>query len=120
MTRPCVHAAALLALLALGACDVGDRCDPDQTLRSGVCFGPDAAPPADDAAPSTESPFGAVCVEHTDCVAPTSFCARQPADPTGYCTAVGCLDDATVCPAGWTCFDLSVIQAGLPAICTKP
>ncbi len=114
------YRSAVIALtLLLAGCGVGRLCDPDQTHVNGVCYAPDA-PPATADADETYAHFGDVCVVDTDCPVPTSFCAKLPADPTGYCTAVGCLTDPAVCPAGWGCFDLSVLQAGLPSICTKP
>lgn len=116
----------VFVISALGVgCGVGQLCDPDQTYAKGVCFGPDAAPLPDAAPSSTDANlqfahFGDVCVTDMECATPTDFCARLPADPTGYCTQTGCLAPPAICPSGWGCFDLSVLQAGLPTICTKP
>ncbi|MDQ3368558.1 MAG: hypothetical protein M3680_24280 [Myxococcota bacterium] len=111
--------AVVALMLLLAGCGVGQLCDPGQTHSNGVCYAPDGPPAVVDAHRSYEH-FGDVCVVNADCAAPTSFCARLPADPTGYCTDVGCLTEPAVCPASWGCFDLSVLQAGLPSICTKP
>jgi hypothetical protein len=62
--------------------------------------------------------FGDVCAGDDSCAAPTDFCAKYPSDPTGYCTRTGCLTDASLCPDGWSCLDLSMY--GYPAICLRP
>lgn len=98
---------------------MGELCDPDQTYSQGVCYGPDAAPSLIDADPAFAH-FGDVCTTDMECAVPTEMCAKQPSDPTGYCTRTGCLAEPAICPSGWGCFDLSVLQAGLPSICTKP
>jgi hypothetical protein len=107
------------ALVALAGCGTSSLCDPDQRYENGVCYAPDAPPPTADANPRFAH-FGDVCTTEVDCGAPTAFCTKQPGASSGYCTGTGCLADPTVCPAGWGCVDLSVFQAGLPAICTQP
>ncbi|HET8935335.1 MAG TPA: hypothetical protein VFN67_17925 [Polyangiales bacterium] len=71
-----------------------------------------------------QAAFGASCTDstnHSDCpCAPASYCAQMPGQTTGYCTAKGCKDEPSVCPSGWTCFDLSAFSPDLPAICMKP
>jgi hypothetical protein len=62
--------------------------------------------------------FGDVCAGDGDCAAPTDFCAKYSTDPTGYCTRTGCLTDASLCPDGWSCLDLSMY--GYPVICLRP
>ena len=109
----------LLVLLAVCAgCDPSAPCDADQTYTGGICYAPDAPAPTADADPRFEH-FGDVCTVTENCTAPAGFCAIQPGAPTGFCTATGCLEDPTVCPAHWGCYDLSMFQPGL-SICTQP
>jgi hypothetical protein len=86
---------------------------------------PDAGtPPEQDAAAcEAEIEFGTACsdaVTHAECGCEASYCALMPGQSEGYCTATGCLDDPSVCPEGWSCFDVSMFQPGAPAICLKP
>jgi hypothetical protein len=64
--------------------------------------------------------FGATCTDSPMCAAPTTYCAKMLGATSGYCTVTGCKENATVCPAGWGCLDLSMFQPGAPSICTKP
>jgi hypothetical protein len=64
--------------------------------------------------------FGASCTTDSDCTCAASYCALMPGQAAGYCTAKGCKADPSVCPPDWSCFDLSVFSADLPAICMKP
>ncbi|MBN2193100.1 MAG: hypothetical protein JW751_09815 [Polyangiaceae bacterium] len=68
-----------------------------------------------DTGPAIE--FGAVCLTDEECGDPAPFCAVQLGATTGICTATGCADDASVCPSGWHCLDLS--QYGAPDICAE-
>lgn len=77
----------------------------------------DAGVPGDSGAPAG---FGATCTEDANCVAPTTYCAKMPGSPSGYCTRTGCVETPSVCPSGWGCFDLSKFQAGSPSFCSKP
>jgi hypothetical protein len=63
--------------------------------------------------------FGATCKADSDCTCKASYCALMPGQPQGTCTVTGCKEDASVCPMGFSCFDLSAFSAGLPSICTK-
>lgn len=120
-----VHPFAL-ACLVLAACfSDTDHCDPDQRYAFGLCYQIDAAAsPADAASTADADPrfahFSDVCTGDDSCAAPTDYCAKYPSDPTGYCTRTGCLTDLSICPDGWSCLDLSVYLAGLPAICLRP
>jgi hypothetical protein len=108
----------ILAGAVLAACEpASERCDHDQRYSHGLCFQADAGTVAPDA---SFVHYADVCSDATGCAAPTDFCLRQPADPTGYCTRTGCLAEPGRCPSGWTCTDLSVYLAGLPAVCTQP
>lgn len=105
----CLIAASILAACA----DEEHLCDPDQTFSQGVCYDP----PTED---ETFAHFGDTCTDDTGCEAPTSFCVKLPGAASGYCTATGCLEDASVCPADWVCTDLSSYGPGLPSICATP
>jgi hypothetical protein len=90
-------------------------------------FGTPVAPAVDAGTPQTDAGtdagpggFGAVCMDSTQCNAPSDYCALAPGATTGYCTQRGCKEMPSICPAGWKCFDLSVFQAGAPSICQKP
>jgi hypothetical protein len=103
----------------VGCADKENLCDPDQTLSMGTCYAPDAPPPTADA-DTRFAHFGDVCTATPECVLPTAFCLIMPGAPSGYCTAVGCLADPTLCPAGWGCLDLSMYGPGLPSVCAAP
>jgi len=68
--------------------------------------------------------FGKSCKDgqgSSDCpCAPASYCAVMPGQTEGYCTATGCKEDPSVCPSGWSCFDLSAFSPELKPICLKP
>ena len=63
-----------------------------------------------------DSTFGNTCMTAADCGCDTGFCAGYPGQQ-GICSHTGCLQDASVCPANWTCQDFSAFQAGL-SVCT--
>jgi hypothetical protein len=130
----------VLKALVLVGCYDDDPCDPDQELRDGACVavvedapegsGTSGAGGADNSpggagataggAPAAD--FGDDCTEHGDCADPVPYCALQPGQAVGYCTATGCVppEDTSVCPDGWGCMDLSIFAAGEPVICTRP
>ena len=138
MKRWLAATVALAGGLAAAACqDPGSQlCDPGQILDpvSGYCIaGPvdagragDAAardagdrsamPRATRAAPSS----GTRAAADADCHCPTDYCAILPGSTSGTCTRTGCDADPSICPASWTCLDLSQFQAGLPHICYQP
>ena len=70
--------------------------------------------------PPTTGAFDAPCTYDAGCSTPTDYCLVMPGQTTGYCTRKGCIDDPSVCPAGWSCFDLSRFQPGAPAVCVRP
>jgi len=118
----------LCTALLEGGCADTATCDPGQKLKSGMCFdvgtssssgeeadgggipecGPDAAP---------DGEFGRTCTADSECGCPAPVCAIQPGDAEGFCTQIGCDKDPTLCPAGFTCFDLSVIDPSYPVAC---
>ncbi|MDX2023659.1 MAG: hypothetical protein SF187_25700 [Deltaproteobacteria bacterium] len=106
-------------LLSFAACKP-EPCDPGYELRDGVCWLP---VPVGDAGTDTAAAgptFGSSCsdgVGHSDCASPANVCLIQPGQPTGFCSAVGCDQNPSLCPAGWACFDLSQIQPGAPWGC---
>ncbi len=85
---------------------------------------PSSPPPATTSTDGGASPpvnaFGRTCKENKECEGVASYCAVMPGKTTGYCTATGCKTNASVCPSGWSCFDISLFQPGAPSICTKP
>jgi len=109
----------VVAVAMLAACADEFPCDPDQMHVDGVCFAIESPAPTADANPAFAH-FGDVCATDDECELPTSFCVKQPGETSGYCTGVGCLTEPAVCPADWSCTDLSVFAAGLPSICGAP
>lgn len=63
--------------------------------------------------------WGATCKTDGDCPCGANYCALMPGQSSGYCTKTGCKADPSLCPSGWSCFDLSLFAADLPAICTN-
>jgi hypothetical protein len=63
--------------------------------------------------------FGAPCRDHSECMAPTDYCAESPFGPA-YCTAAGCDEDPNLCPSDWTCFDVGQFAPGEPFVCAQP
>jgi hypothetical protein len=121
-----------------------DACAEDQVYEDGACkakpasAGSDAGgtsssgdagspasseggmPPGSMGGASTADPaFGVSCEDHSDCEAPTDYCAASPVAPA-YCTAQGCDESPEICPEGWTCFDVSQFAPGEPWICMQP
>lgn len=94
--------------------------EPVANAPTGPAPTPDAGAPAAGGACGDEA-FGTTCTTDADCGCEAAgYCALMPGQTTGYCTATGCKDDPSVCPSGWSCFDLSAFSATLPAICMKP
>jgi len=88
----------------------------------------DASEPAPDAAACSltggdAQGFGAPCsdtVQHSDCPCAASYCSKSPFDSQGYCSITGCKEDPSLCPAGWSCLDISMFAPGQPSVCTRP
>jgi hypothetical protein len=129
MSRSWIHEAAItLASLGclLGACTEKTPCDNGQELRDdGWCWNVDAAVTSADAAAvgagseaGAASAFGQVCTTTDECVLPTVYCAVEPGQSVGFCTAFGCDLDASVCPSGWGCMDMT--PYGLPEHMCSP
>jgi hypothetical protein len=78
-------------------------------------------PAADAGAPVACAAEAASCTDNAGCsCAEANYCALMPGQTQGYCTATGCKDDPSVCPSGWSCFDLGAFGPDLPSICMKP
>jgi hypothetical protein len=128
--------AVLVAIPLASACsDDGKPCDPDQIVQDRLCVPapvvPEAGTEADveiadgeiidavvEAAPPVMGMFGKTCMmagDSAECAAPAPYCAIAPSATVGYCTAINCKMDPTICPVGWTCFDVSVVN-----FCLKP
>lgn len=110
--------------LALVGCEIDDPCDANYREEHGVCIpilsdaGADGSPDggdvdAGDDAGCPDDPyafFGEACTrqdEPTDCPCSDYVCGALNPGEDGFCTRLGCLDDETICPPEWTCFDAS-------------
>ena len=73
------------------------------------------------AAPKAEpgAGFGAACESDASCTGAANYCAKMPGQSNGTCTVSGCKEQPSVCPNGFSCFDLSQFSVGLPSICMK-
>jgi len=134
---------ALLCLLTAAACEIDEPCDPGYELKAGLCQkvvaggadaaatattmcidkpGPDAGA-SDAAAPAAPTgEFGRPCTDdtnHSECAEPAPLCFKQQGAASGFCSAINCNIYCNVCPATWTCFDLSLVQPGSPHGCVK-
>lgn len=86
-----------------GAEDAGGAGQPGD---AGVCDAPSA--------------FSDVCTNNDDCRCDVNYCAVQPGSAVGMCTRTGCVEDPSVCPESWSCFDLKIFDPKLPSICVPP
>jgi hypothetical protein len=128
----------MLVSFFLAGCHI-DPCDPGQVKVQGASCVPAVPPPGSgDGGPSGEagedpkasrnaatncslsSQFGDACADSTDCRCLTNHCAILPGEATGSCTRTGCIEDPSVCPAGFQCVDLSSSDPNLPSICLPP
>lgn len=90
--------------------DLGDATSAIDSGPPGATCDPDAGMVA----------FGAPCTDattHAECGCPAHHCAVQPGMSAGVCTATGCVENPSVCPAGYRCLDLSVFDPTLPSVC---
>jgi hypothetical protein len=128
------------SFLGSWSCANQARCDPGFELEGSSCArvageipeDPDGASgaggaPAEhascdpSAAPVVE--FGTPCTDgvmHSDCGCPAPVCAIQAGATQGFCTQIDCVRSPEVCPAGWSCFDLSAIDPSYPPLCVAP
>lgn len=127
MTNRTMRAFVVLVALAAApaACKVDQPCDSRSYYDNRTCrpLPPDAgdAPEggarADAVAPDVVAEFGATCTEHGQCGGPTNACLVQPGATMGFCSYVECDKRPGVCPAMWSCCDLSRFQPGAPFGC---
>jgi hypothetical protein len=118
--------AAFSFVALVSACSEDHPCSSDEVFRDGYCYPTDAGQPPVNGTPDASAGgavdggggggFGQTCATAADCAAPATFCAPMP---LAYCTAFGCDTDPTVCPAGWTCLDLSNFGAS-GHMCLRP
>lgn len=127
--RVIVVAGATALGCLIGGCTETDPCDENEMLSDGWCVPaavdaaipipvPDASGVGDEVNESeaggsgdevgAPTAFGQVCMTAAECVAPTNYCALVPGQASGNCTSTGCNLDPSICPAGWTCMDLTV------------
>jgi hypothetical protein len=139
MKRVLAYLVLFAAAAAAGASSCGqyESCDPGQTLVSNVCFSSSdggGTPPTGDAAGSCvlreipdggdpmctdkASGFGDNCTLDSHCRCATELCGIQAGQACGFCTRRGCLQDPSICPPGWSCFDATAFQAGF-SLCVK-
>jgi hypothetical protein len=126
--------------LAPWGCANQAKCDPGFELEGSSCARANEEMPQDpdgasgaggapsepascdpSAAPVVE--FGTPCtdgVTHSDCGCPAPVCAIQAGATEGFCTQIDCVRSPEVCPAGWSCFDLSAIDPSYPPLCVAP
>jgi len=144
---PAVAAAlcALSAMVTLGGCADEAECSDGDSFEGGNCMpgdgdgdgdgdtaanDEDAGQPADAGSdamappqrPTQDQGFGEVCtddVDHSDCLDVADYCAINPQNGEGSCTAIGCAEDELVCPEGWDCFNLAPFGMDL-SFCTAP
>jgi hypothetical protein len=127
--RLALECAVLAALAGAAGCDLSKHCDPGQVYRDYDCFdvpeaGTDdaaASDGGDDAEASSCSAyqgFGAACSAASQCSCGLDSCDTQPG--ANYCTHSHCLADPSICPPGWTCFDLSAFDPATGSACLRP
>lgn len=118
----------VLVWLAVGGCDPDDPCPKGWNAVRGACVDPNAR--ADAGTDASEdagvcdpddpySGFGDPCEEQEDCTCAASDCNTN----LGECSRTNCLDDPSICPPDWTCFDLRPfpeVPADVTSICWPP
>jgi len=102
------------------------NCPPDPAPDVGVGNGGTAPLPTDpyagfgdNCSPDPGQPAVGLSLS-ADCNGAADTCTVLPEQTNGNCTALDCLDDASVCPPDWSCFDTSTLVPGLPSACAPP
>lgn len=120
----------LLILSATGCLDDEDICGDEMVrVKGGMCAPPPEVSTADtdtgtmDTSSGTSTGglptgMGDVCASSANCTQEADYCAIEPPATEGICTVQGCTVTPDDCPTGFSCMDLSIFMAGLPAICT--
>jgi hypothetical protein len=125
---------ALAIACALGAwgCDLSQHCDPGQLYKDNACFDvrdagagdPDGSSAdvagGDDGAASCSAykGFGDACTVVSQCSCGLDSCNTFM--NSNYCTHSHCLANPSICPAGWTCMDVSAFDPATGSICLRP
>lgn len=123
--------ATILTLLAACTQSEADACGKGTEYRDGACHpisgsaGTSSTPSAGGSGEggqgdSIDPSFGQPCTTSDECSGATNYCTPMSPVDTTYCTVSGCDVDPTICPADWTCFDVSKFVPGEPFICTRP
>ena len=121
-----------LALLPVLGCDVSTHCDPGQIYAGFACYdvpdagagGADAGAVSDgalDDSSNTCAPqqgFGASCTTLSQCTCGLDQCNTFMS--ANYCTHTHCLADPSICPTGWTCFDVTAFDPATGSLCMRP
>jgi hypothetical protein len=127
----------LLALLVGGAagfalsCGEYESCSPGEVLQFNICLPglvdgglpdvggmpnpecrPPAAPDGGAMCADKKAGFGDLCAANEQCQCGLDLCAIIPGQTCGFCTRSGCLQNPSICPPGWTCYDASAYQPG--------
>lgn len=116
---------AVCAMGILTACNPSSHCDSGQIFRDNACYEP--VPVQPDAALATDAGtealacapyegFGESCKADWQCRCGLDSCNTFTG---GYCTHTGCLQDKSICPAGWSCMDLTTVGA-VGSACVRP
>jgi hypothetical protein len=132
LLRPLLLLAVTTSLVAACTQDEATACGKGSEYRDGDCHpivpretpGSSAGTGGEGgeagAAPSIDPAFGEPCESSDTCASPTNYCTPPSPVDTQYCTVSGCDQDASLCPAGWTCFDVGQFVDGEPFVCTRP
>jgi cysteine-rich repeat protein len=86
-----------------GQADPGETCDDGNNYSGDGC----SYLCKSDTVDGASAEFGQVCAAPAECGALAPYCAVLPGQSSGFCTAFGCDQDASICPSTWTCMDLS-------------
>lgn len=116
LARQMALATAVMAAL-VGACHEDNPCDVGFVLNNDVCIPApvgDAGSEAVEAGPPT---FGTLCRTQSDCTGEVNGCLIMPGGAEGFCSVSGCDSNPALCPADWTCYDLSKIVPAAPWAC---
>lgn len=93
--------------------------DPDAGTPDGDADGGDGTPTTCSLPGGDAQGFGVTCTTDAQCTCEANYCSLQPGAKSGICTLTGCKANASICPSGWSCLDLSIFQAGLPSVCNR-
>lgn len=93
-------------LVCAGACQPQDACDPGYYADHGACYLIDAGSGSDEDSGDDDpyAGFGDPCTSNDDCNDNAPVCGRPPFQ---VCTQTGCMEEPTLCPPTWTCFDVT-------------